>query len=69
MLGGFIVFALFDPTSTLQILVYKISAHVPKLKTLSIDFSIKLPTGWYILTLVSNGVQRNDILLESHRTD
>ena len=45
-----------------SILVYKISAQVPKLTTFSIDFSIKLPTKWYmyITTLIPRGVQRND---------
>ena len=67
--GLFYCFHCLDDTPTLQILVYKISAHVPKLTTLTIDFSIKLPTRWYITTLVPRGVQRNDFFLESHRTD
>ena len=58
--GRFYCFHFFDQTPTLQILVYKLSAQVPKLTTLSIDFSIKLPTRWYITILVPSGVQRND---------
>ena len=58
--GRFYYFHFFYQTPTLQILVYKLSAQVPKLTTLSIDFSIKLPTRWYITTLVPSGVQRND---------
>ena len=41
----------------LQILVYAIFAQVVRLTTLPIDFRIKLPTKWYIATLVPGGVQ------------
>ena len=37
---------------------YTISAQVATLKTLHIDFSIKLPTKWYIATLVTILVPR-----------
>ena len=49
----------FYPTPALQILVYTISAQFVRLTTLPIDFSIKVPTKWYIATLVPRGVQRN----------
>ena len=38
--------------------VYKLSAQVTRLTTLCIEFSIKIPTMWYIATLVPLGVQR-----------
>ena len=38
--------------------VYKLSAQVARLTTLCIEFSIKIPTMWYIATLVPLGVQR-----------
>ena len=41
-----------------QICVYKLSAQVARLTTLCIEFSIKIPTMWYIATLVPLGVQR-----------
>ena len=41
-----------------QISVYKLSAQVARLTTLCIEFSIKIPTMWYIATLVPLGVQR-----------
>ena len=46
---------LFYPTAALQILVYTISAQVVRFTTLPIDFSIKLLTKWYIVTLVPRG--------------
>ena len=49
----------FYPIPALQILVYTISAQVVRLTTLPIDFSITLPTKWYITALVPRGVQRN----------
>ena len=51
MYGCFIVL-IFYPNPALQILVYTISAQVVRLTTLPIDYSIKLPTKWYIATLV-----------------
>ena len=45
----------FYPTPALQKLVYTISAQVVILTTLPIDFTIKLPTKWYIATLVPRG--------------
>ena len=42
----------------LQNRVYKLSAQVTRLTTLCIEFSIKIPTMWYIATLVPLGVQR-----------
>ena len=41
-----------------QISVYKVSAQVARLTTLCIEISIKIPTMWYIATLVPLGVQR-----------
>lgn len=52
----------FCHTLTLQKHVYKLSAQVARLTTLCIEFSIKLPTRWYITTLVPLGVQRNFFL-------
>ena len=52
----------FGHTPTLQNHVYKLSAQVARLATLCIEFSIKLPTVWYITTLVPQGVQRNIFL-------
>ena len=45
----------FDTTPAQPILVYTIPAQVSRLTTLSIDFSIQLPTKWYIVTLVPRG--------------
>ena len=42
----------------LQNRVYKLSAQVTRLTTLCVEFSIKIPTMWYIATLVPLGVQR-----------
>ena len=42
----------------LQNRVYKLSAQVTRVTTLCIEFSIKIPTMWYIATLVPLGVQR-----------
>ena len=41
-----------------QISVYKLYAQVARLTTLCIEFSMKIPTIWYIATLVPLGVQR-----------
>ena len=41
-----------------QISVYKLYAQVARLTTLCIEFSTKIPTIWYIATLVPLGVQR-----------
>ena len=38
--------------------VYKLTAQIARLTTLCIEFSIKIPTMWYIATLVPLGVQR-----------
>ena len=57
MYGCFIVL-IFYPTHPLQILVYTISAQVARLTTLPIDFSIKLPSKWYIATCVPWGMQQ-----------
>ena len=38
--------------------VYKLSAQVTRLTTLCTELSIKIPTMWYIATLVPLGVQR-----------
>ena len=41
-----------------QISVYKLYAQVARLTTLCIEYSMKIPTIWYIATLVPLGVQR-----------
>ena len=41
-----------------HISVYKLYAQVARLTTLCIEFSMKIPTIWYIATLVPLGVQR-----------
>ena len=41
-----------------QISVYKLYAQIARLTTLCIEFSMKIPTIWYIATLVPLGVQR-----------
>ena len=65
-----LLFSMFDHTPPLQIIVYKFSAQVGKLTTLSIDFNIQLPTRWYIITLVPRGVQRNNFLgMSSNRRE
>ena len=44
-----------DLNPALQILVYTFFSQVARLTTLSNEFSIKLPTQWYIATLVTGG--------------
>ena len=45
----------FDPNPALQILVYTFFSQDARLTTLSNELSIKLPTQWYIATLVTRG--------------
>ena len=45
----------FHPTPALQILVYTLSAQVVRLTTLPIEFSMKLPTKWYMRVWIGGG--------------
>ena len=49
----------FDPKRALQIIAYTISAQVARLATLPNDFSIKVPTKWYVTSLEPSWVQQN----------
>ena len=65
---GFYCVKHFDFTPVLQIHVYTNSAQVARLTTFPIDFTIKLPTKWYIATLVPRWAATK-LFLGSHLTD
>ena len=67
MYDFFIALTYVDPTRSIQILAYTITAQIARLTALPNGFSIKLPTKWFLATMVPRGLQLNVLWVLSCR--